>query len=114
MPDHPLIRHKDILFEVLTLFAPVENDWDSSSPSEQTIECRDILARCSLVCKTFSESALDILWKDLPHWTALLRLLPFVRKVPVDANKHSPFVYVCCGSFMSLLCNTLTFDFIRF
>ncbi|EPS95778.1 hypothetical protein FOMPIDRAFT_1053869 [Fomitopsis schrenkii] len=59
------------IFEELR-FSSTSKEWYS----KEAADSRATLAHAAVVCKDFHEPALRILWRDLPTFSALVRLLP--------------------------------------
>lgn len=78
-----MLRIPHIIEEIFLQFLP---DWSDDGPlaygvdhAQRTKAQRQMLAQLARVCKSFSQLALDILWKNLDDFGCLLHVLPWYR-----------------------------------
>lgn len=88
-------RIPHIIEEIFLQFLP---DWSDDGPlahgvdhAQRTKAQRQMLAQLARVCKSFSQPALDILWKNLDEFDCLLHVLPWYR---IDGWGHQTQVSV--------------------
>lgn len=70
---HVALQTRDILDDI----------FECMSPSSQ-LRGRNAFHECALVCKAFSEPALERLWMHVPCFDVLLALLPSSAKVVLE------------------------------
>ena len=75
MAVHTILTHPKILRAIF------EHLVGGQQEQNELISARRQLARVGRCCRTFSEPALDVLWKEMDDLTPLFKILPMFQKV---------------------------------
>ncbi|KAI0655553.1 hypothetical protein C8Q70DRAFT_420516 [Cubamyces menziesii] len=104
MATHHALNNGDILYCILSVFNSDRFDYRSDEPRHSERARREALAHCALVCKTFRDIALPVLWARLHNLAPFFRLLStctIVGETSLGSRMSAEHIYALGSSSVS-------------